>query len=220
LNAGQICLAPDYALVPQDKIGPFVAAARAAVTEMFPTLKDNPDYGSVINARHYERLTGYLDDARAKGADIVTFNPANEDFSQQPFHKMPPALVLNPTDDMAVMQDEIFRIDDAIAMVKARPRPLGLYYFGKDAGEEKAVLSRTVSGGVTVNDVIMHYAMDDLPFGGIGPSGMGAYHGIEGFRNFSHARSVYRQAGMDVAKMTRPPYRVAIRRLIAGAVKK
>jgi len=190
LNAGQICLAPDYALVARAQLGAFVAAAGTAVAEMFPTLKDNPDYGAVINRRHYDRLNSYLDDARAKGAEIVTLNPAGEDFSQQPFHKMPPALILNPSGEMAVMQDEIFgpllpvmaydRIDDAIAAVNRRPRPLGLYYFGRDADEEKQVLSRTLSGGVTVNDVIMHYAMDDLPFGGIGPSGMGAYHGVEG----------------------------------------
>ncbi len=230
LNAGQICLAPDYALVPRAKMQGFVEAARAAVTEMYPTLKDNPDYGSVINRRHYERLTGYLDDARAKGAEIIALNPANEDFRQQAFHKLPPTLVLNATDEMAVMQEEIFGpilpviahdgIAGAIAAVNRHPLPLALYYFGRDAVEEKAILSGTQSGGVTINDVIMHYAMEDLPFGGIGASGMGAYHGVEGFRSFSHARAVYRQTGIDVAKMMRPPYGTAIRKMIAGALRK
>lgn len=229
LNAGQICLAPDYVLVPREKVAAFADAARAAVAEMYPSLKDNPDYGSVINRRHYERLTGYLEDARAKGAQIVPLGPPHENLTQQPFHKLPPILVLNPADDMAVMQEEIFGpilpvvahdgIADAIAQVNRRQSPLGLYYFGKDASEERTVLAGTLSGGVTVNDVIMHYAMEDLPFGGIGPSGMGAYHGIEGFRTFSHARAVYRQAGIDVAKMMRPPYGAAIRKLIAGAIK-
>ena len=230
LNAGQICLAPDYALVPRGQVDAFVAAARGAVAQMYPTMKDNPDYGSVINGRHYGRLTGYLQDAKAKGAQIVSLDPAGEDFTQQPFYKMPPTLVLNPTEDMAVMQEEIFGpilpvagydgIAEAIAAVSRRPRPLGLYYFGKDAAEEKLVLSRTVSGGVTINDVILHYAMEDLPFGGIGPSGMGAYHGIEGFRSFSHARAVYRQAWMDLTGVTRPPYGATLRKMIAAAVKK
>ena len=171
---------------------------------MFPTLKDNPDYTSVINQRHYDRLIGYLDDAKAKGAEIVEINPAKEDFRQQPFHKIPPTLVLNPTDDMKIMKDEIFgpllpvktysEVDEAIAYVNDHPRPLGLYYFGQDAAEQEKVLTRTTSGGVSVNDVIMHVAMEDLPFGGVGPSGMGAYHGIDGFRTFSHAKAVFNQA--------------------------
>jgi coniferyl-aldehyde dehydrogenase len=230
LNAGQICLAPDYALVPRAKLEAFVDAARAAVAQMYPSLRDNPDYGAVINRRHHERLAGYLDDARAKGAQIVALHPAGEDFTQQPHDKLPPTLVLNPSNDMALMHEEIFGpilpvvvhdgIADAIAQVNRHPRPLGLYYFGKDAAEEKQILSQTLSGGVTINDVLMHYAMEDLPFGGIGPSGMGAYHGVEGFRTFSHARAVYRQTGIDVAKALRPPYGAAIRRLVAGAIRK
>jgi coniferyl-aldehyde dehydrogenase len=230
LNAGQICLAPDYVFVPKDKARDFIAAADQSVRTMFPTLKDNPDYTSVINQRHYDRLTGYLDDARAKGAEIVELNPAKEDFRQQPFHKIPPTIVLNPTDDMKIMKDEIFgpllpvktydSIDETIAYVNQHPRPLGLYYFGADSGEQERVLSRTTSGGVSVNDVVMHVSMEDLPFGGIGPSGMGAYHGIDGFRTFSHAKAVFRQAKMDVTAMMRPPYGEKIQKMMDSQIKR
>jgi coniferyl-aldehyde dehydrogenase len=197
---------------------------------MFPTMKDNPDYTSVINQRHYDRLTGYLNDAKAKGAELIEINPAREDFRQQPFHKIPPTLVLNPTDDMQIMKDEIFgpllpvktyaRTDEAVDYVNAHARPLGLYYFGNDPAEQSKVLSRTVSGGVSVNDVVMHVSMEDLPFGGIGPSGMGAYHGIDGFRTFSHAKAVFQQTKSDVTAMMRPPYGEKIQKMLDGQIKR
>jgi coniferyl-aldehyde dehydrogenase len=230
LNAGQICLAPDYVLVPKNKAQDFVAAATASVNTMFPTLKDNPDYTSVINQRHFDRLNSYIDDARAKGAEIVELNPAKENFTQQPFHKIPPTLVLNPTDDMKIMQDEIFgpllpvktydTVDEAIGYVNAHDRPLGLYYFGADKAQQERVLTRTTSGGVSVNDVVMHVSMEDLPFGGVGPSGMGSYHGIDGFRTFSHAKAVFQQAKMDVTAMMRPPYGEKISKMLAGGIKR
>ncbi|MGD0190395.1 MAG: coniferyl aldehyde dehydrogenase [Rhizomicrobium sp.] len=230
LNAGQICLAPDYVLIPKEKSSDFVNQSSAAINAMFPTLKDNPDYTSVINQRHYDRLTGYLDDAKAKGAELIELNPAREDFRQQPYHKIPPTLVLNPTDDMAVMKDEIFgpllpvktytHLDEAIEYVNAHARPLGLYYFGTDAKEQERVLTRTTSGGVSVNDVIMHVSMEDLPFGGVGPSGMGSYHGIDGFKTFSHAKAVFRQAKMDVTAMMRPPYGEKIQKMLDGQIKR
>lgn len=230
LNAGQICLAPDYVLMPQEKARDFVSAADSAVRTMFPTLKDNPDYTSVINQRHYDRLTSYLGDAKAKGAEIIEINPAKEDFRQQPFHKIPPTIVLNPTDDMQIMKDEIFgpllpvktysHLDEAIGYVNDHARPLGLYYFGADKDEEEKVLSRTTSGGVTVNDVVMHVSMEDLPFGGVGPSGMGAYHGIDGFRTFSHGKAVFRQVGRDLTAMMRPPYGAAIQKMLDGSIKR
>jgi len=230
LNAGQICLAPDYVMVPQSKAGEFVGAAAASISAMFPTLKDNPDYTSVINQRHYVRLNGYLDDAKAKGAEIVELNPAKEDFRQQPYHKIPPTLVLNPTDDMEIMKDEIFgpllpvktytHVNEAIGYVNAHARPLGLYYFGKDSTEQEEVLTRTTSGGVSVNDVVMHVSMEDLPFGGIGPSGMGAYHGIDGFRTFSHAKAVFQQSGRDLTAMMRPPYGATIQKMLDGGIKR
>lgn len=230
LNAGQICLAPDYVLVPKERRGEFVGVADLAIKAMFPTLKDNPDYTSVINQRHYDRLTGYLEDAKAKGAEIIELNPAREDFRQQPFHKIPPTLVLDPTDDMQIMKDEIFgpllpvktygHVDEAIEYVNARARPLGLYYFGTDSAEQTKVISRTTSGGVTVNDVVMHVSMEDLPFGGIGPSGMGVYHGIDGFRTFSHAKAVFQQTKSDVTAMMRPPYGEKIQKMLDSQIKR
>ena len=218
MNAGQICLAPDYAMVPQERISEFVSQAQTAVNEMFPDIKDNPDYTSVINERHFERLNSYLEDAQSKGAEIISINPSNEDFSQQEHHRIPPTLVLNPSEDMKIMQEEIFgpllpvktydHIEETIDYVNQHDRPLGLYYFGDDANETRQVLDHTVSGGVTLNDVIMHVAQENLPFGGIGPSGMGAYHGVDGFKNFSHARSIYSQSKLlsSLAKKMGPPY--------------
>ncbi|MEO0882367.1 MAG: coniferyl aldehyde dehydrogenase [Pseudomonadota bacterium] len=231
LNAGQICLAPDYAFVPKEKTGEFVQHATSAVEKMFPEgLKDNDDYTSVVNQRHYDRLQGYLEDARAKGAELVEINPQNENFSQQPHHKIPPTLVLNPSDDMDVMKDEIFGpilpvkeygdVSDAIVYVNGRDRPLGLYYFGEDASEKDTVLNSTTSGGVTVNDVVFHVAQEDLPFGGIGPSGMGSYHGVDGFREFSHKKAVYTQTGSELLAMFRPPYGQKFRNTIQGRVKR
>src|SRR5580693_1467034 len=231
LNAGQICLAPDYVLAPADKIGGFVEAAKSAVGHMFPTIRDNPDYTAVVADRHYERLTGYVDDARAKGAEIVEINPAGEDLRQQPHRRMAPTLILNPTDDMKVMQEEIFgpllpvkayqKVDEAIDYVNAHARPLGLYYFGSDNDERDRVLDRTTSGGVSVNDVVMHVVQEELPFGGIGPAGMGAYHGHDGFREFSHRKSVFHQMKNDFGlKILRPPYGAAITRYLASQIKR
>lgn len=231
LNAGQICLAPDYLLVPEDKEEAVIAGLTEAVSAMYPRLLDNPDYTAVVNARHHGRLNAYLDDARAKGGEVIAVNPAGEDFAASNGTKMPLYIVRNPSDDMQVMKDEIFgpvlpvkryaRVDDAIDYVNSRDRPLGLYYFGTDAAEERRVLDRTISGGVTLNDVIFHVSMEDLPFGGIGPSGMGAYHGLDGFRTFSHARSVYRQPKIDIAKLAgfKPPYGAATAKSIARELK-
>ncbi len=231
LNAGQICLAPDYVLAPAPRMAEFVEAAKASVEKMFPTLKDNPDYTAVIADRHYDRIRGYIDDARAKGAEIVEINPAGEDFSQQEHRKIPPTLILNPTDEMKVMQEEIFgpvlpikgydTMDEAVAYVNAHDRPLGLYYFGQDRAEEGRVLGATTSGGVTVNDVVFHVAQENLPFGGVGPSGSGSYHGLDGFREFSHRRSVFTQLKKDIGplQMLRPPYGDGIRKYLAAQLK-
>ncbi len=230
MNAGQICLAPDYVMSPEDSVGNFVDASRAAVSAMYPDgLKDNDDYTSIVNQRHYDRLQGYLEDARAKGAELVELNPKSEDFSQQQHRKMAPTIVLNPSEDMDVMKDEIFgpilpvkayrSIDDAIQHVNENDRPLGLYYFGSDKGEEQQVVSSTTSGGVTVNDVIFHNAQEDLPFGGIGPSGMGAYHGRDGFLEFSHKKAVYRQTGSEIIKILRPPFGDTFRKQMNARIK-
>ncbi|QRY77920.1 coniferyl aldehyde dehydrogenase [Pseudomonas sp. PDNC002] len=201
MNAGQLCVAPDYVFVPEESMDAFIDIAHAVVAKVFPTLAGNPDYTSIINERHYQRLQGYLAEARAAGVPLVELNPADEDFSGAA-RKIAPTLLRDPGDTLKVMQDEIFgpllpikpyrHIDDAIAFINARSRPLALYWFGSDAGEEQQVLSRTCSGGVTLNDVMHHANLENLPFGGVGHSGMGSYHGIDGFRTFSHARAVYR----------------------------
>ena len=231
LNAGQVCLAPDYLLVAEEQEEAVIGGLVRAASALYPRLLDNPDYTAVVNARHHLRLTGYLEDAAQKGAEVIEVNPAGEDFAASNGTKLPLYIVRNARDDMALMQDEIFgpilpvhryrRIEDAIDFVNGRDRPLGLYYFGEDATEERKVLERTISGGVTVNDVIFHVSMEDLPFGGIGPSGMGAYHGIDGFRTFSHARAVYRQPKLDVARLAgfKPPYGPGTRKAIARELK-
>jgi coniferyl-aldehyde dehydrogenase len=231
MNAGQICLAPDYLLVPDDKESEVIAGLTSAASALYPRMLDNPDYTAVVNERHHVRLQGYLEDARAKGGEVIEVNPGGEDFAASNGTKMPLFIVRNPTDDMAVMQDEIFgpilpvkrygSIDEAIAFVNERDRPLGLYYFGEDSAEERKVLDRTISGGVTVNDVIFHVSAEDLPFGGIGSSGMGAYHGQDGFRTFSHARAIYRQPRVDIAKLAgfKPPYGKATARMMARELK-
>ncbi len=218
MNAGQICLAPDYLLVAKDQEGDMIESVKTGVAGMYPSLLANDDYTSVVNGRNFERLQGYLKDAQEKGAELIEVNPAGEDFKSSNGNKMPLTIVRNVNDDMKVMQEEIFgpilpvmtydSIDQAIDYVNAHDRPLGLYYFGEDKAEEAKVLSRTISGGVTVNDVLFHNAMEDLPFGGVGPSGMGNYHGLDGFKTFSHARAVYRQSGLDVGKLSgfKPPY--------------
>ncbi|PJI47293.1 MAG: coniferyl aldehyde dehydrogenase [Pseudomonas sp.] len=204
INSGQICVAPDYLFVPEESLQAFVATARAAIAARFPSLRDNPEVTSIINQRHFQRLHGYIDQARAAGVEVIELNPAQEDFAGQPFYKMCPTLLIDPPDELGVMQEEIFgpllpvktyrEMDEVLAYINARPRPLALYYFGQDAGEEQQVLSRTCSGGVTVNGIAQHASLESLPFGGVGASGMGAYHGIDGFRRFSHAKAVFRSA--------------------------
>ena len=219
MNAGQICLAPDYALVPEEKVEEFVKASVEVTSEMYPNMKDNDDFTSIINQRHFDRIQGYIEDAKEKGAEVVEINPSNEDFTQQPHHKIPPTIVLNPSDDMKIMQEEIFGpvlpvktykdVSEPVNYINSKDRPLGLYYFGEDNAEKEFVLENTTSGGVTVNDVISHIQMEDLPFGGVGPSGMGSYHGYDGFKEFSHAKAVYKQSKLNLMKLAGlvPPYK-------------
>jgi acyl-CoA reductase-like NAD-dependent aldehyde dehydrogenase len=214
LNAGQTCIAPDYALVPRDRIEAFCGAAAATVARMYPRLLDNPDYSAIIDDRHRARLTGYLDEARGGGARVVELNPAGEDFAASP--KMAPALVLGAPHDSRLMTEEIFgpllpvvgydTLDEAIAYVNARPRPLALYVFDHDRAAVERVLERTVSGGVSVNETLMHIAQDELPFGGVGPSGMGEYHGRAGFETFSKRKAVFYQSRLNGLRLFRPPY--------------
>jgi coniferyl-aldehyde dehydrogenase len=218
MNAGQTCVAPDYVLVPEDRVEGFVEAYRQAVQGFYPQLKDNPDYTAIINERQLGRLNGYLADAEAKGARLVPL------FSEAQGRRLPHTLVLNATDEMKLMQEEIFgpllpivpyrRLEDAFAYINDRPRPLALYYFGYNRGEQQRVLHETHSGGVCLNDTLLHVAQDDMPFGGIGPSGMGHYHGHEGFLTFSKAKGVFIKQRFNAAKMIYPPYGKAIQKLV------
>lgn len=230
LNAGQVCLSGDYVIVQEDMADALVEKLEAAVAGMYPTLRDNPDYTSIVNEGHFDRLAAHVDDAVSRGARLVEINPAREDFSDQDHFKIPPILLTGVSDDMTVMQDEIFgpllpiltvpSLEDAVRYINAHDTPLALYVFAKSAREREYVLSRTRSGGVTVNDTIFHISVDDLPFGGVGPSGMGYYHGIEGFREFSHARSIYHQSWADPAKLFRPPYGASMRRAMGMMLKR
>jgi coniferyl-aldehyde dehydrogenase len=219
MNAGQICLAPDYLMVPEEKLDEVIEEIRSVVSEMYPKLLDNPQYTSVVNSRHYQRLMENLDDARSKGGEVIEMNPAGEDFTnQQGTQKIPPTVVKNPSEDMRVLEEEIFGpllpiktykdFRETIDYVNSKPRALAVYYFGDNAAEERDVLERTTSGGVCLNDVIMHIMQEDLPFGGVGPAGMGSYHGHDGFKTFSHAKSIYKQSKFDIAGLAgmRPPY--------------
>ena len=231
LNAGQICLAPDYVFVPRDRMSEFVESSKRSVAKMYPTLLDNPDYTSVVNERHFERINGYVEEARERGVEVVEINPANEDFRQQSAHKIAPTFLIDPPEDSAVMQEEIFgpvmpiksydNLNETVDYVNNHDRPLGLYYFGTDQQETNEVLTKTTSGGVTLNDVVMHVAQEDLPFGGVGPSGMGAYHGEDGFRTFSHAKSVFKQATFNPAEKLglRPPYGKKLMGLLKAQMK-
>lgn len=231
LNAGQICLAPDYVFLPAEQADAFVNAVSSAVNDMYPEgLIASGDYASIINQRHYERLMSYVEDARTLGAKVVEINPLGEDFSAQEHRKFAPHIVIAPPDTSLVMTEEIFGpilpvktytdIAEVIDYIGARPRPLALYYFGHNASERDRVLDNCISGGVTINDVIFHVAQEDLPFGGIGASGMGAYHGRDGFFEFSHKKAVYRQAKADVLAVIRPPYGEKFHKLMAKRLRR
>jgi coniferyl-aldehyde dehydrogenase len=214
-NAGQTCIAPDYALVPRARADEFAAAMTRAIGKLYPTLARNRDYTSIVNARHYARLAAMLDDARARGARVVEVNPAAETLDPAA-RKLPPALLLDVDDGMAVMREEIFgpllpvvaydSLDAAIEYVNRRERPLALYWFGRDAARRDRVLRGTIAGGVTVNGCLTHFAQEAQPFGGVGASGSGAYHGAYGFRAFSKEKPVYYQSRLGLMPLLLPPY--------------
>jgi acyl-CoA reductase-like NAD-dependent aldehyde dehydrogenase len=216
LNAGQTCLAPDYAMVPRGKVDAFVEECKLAVQKLYPTLGKNPDYTAVINDAQYGRLQGYLSDARNRGGKLVEINPAKEDLDANA-RKMAPVLVLHPKDDMLVMQEEIFgpilpirsyeNLDEVVGYVNDHPRPLALYYFDENPKRIDRILRDTTSGGVAVNEALVHFAQDDLPFGGVGMSGMGHYHGREGFETFSKKKPVFYQSRLSGLRFLKPPYR-------------
>jgi coniferyl-aldehyde dehydrogenase len=223
-NAGQTCIAPDYVLVPRDKQETFVAAYQDAVSKLYPKLQSNPDYTAIISERHHARLRHLIDDARERGAQVHVINPGGEtlDAAQR---KLAPVVLTDVPDHAQAMQEEIFGpilpvvayddLEQSCRFINARPHPLALYLFSHDKALTERILVRTQSGGVAINDTLLHCVQEELPFGGVGPSGMGAYHGEAGFRTFSHARSVFQQARFNGAGMTKAPYGSRMNRLLS-----
>ncbi len=215
LNAGQTCIAPDYVLAPDSRVDAICDAIARAVATLYPTLEASPDYTSIVSDRHYARLVALIDDASRKGARVVRLNPGNELLPERT-RKLAPTLLVGVRDNMAAMHEEIFgpvlpiesyaTLDEAIAKINARPRPLALYAFGGDTQARERVLRETVTGGVTVDDTLWHFCSEELPFGGVGASGIGAYHGERGFRTFTHEKSVFAQPRIALTWLLYPPY--------------
>jgi coniferyl-aldehyde dehydrogenase len=213
LNAGQICTTVDYALVPRQHVDAFVRLAREIVPRRYADL-DSGDYTSIIDRRAYDRLTGALDEAQARGASVMPLVPGTARDGER--RRIAPHLVVGAPDDSALMREEIFgpilpvvpyaTLDEAIARVNAGPRPLAIYPFSRRSADVRTLLARVMSGGVTVNDALLHVGQDDLPFGGIGESGMGHYHGYEGFATFSKLRPVFHGVGWSPAALLVPPW--------------
>lgn len=214
-NAGQTCIAPDYVLVHEDQRESFLQLAARAIAELYPRLVDNQDYTRIINRRQYERLDALVADAEARGARRTTINPADENCDAE--NKVfAPALLTNVNDEMNVMREEIFgpilplvtyrTLDEAIRYINDRARPLALYYFDTAQRRINRVIAGTISGGVTINDCVLHIAQHNLPFGGVGPSGMGQYHGFDGFATFSKKKGVFTQSRFATTGFLRPPY--------------
>jgi coniferyl-aldehyde dehydrogenase len=211
-NAGQTCIAPDYVLVHEKDAAAFIASYDATAVKLYPEGGGDLNYTSIASGRHYARLRSLLDDAEKKGARVIQSGKSVAGDT----HKLPSAIVFNVTDDMAILREEVFgpilpvvtyrTLDEAIAYINRKPRPLALYYFGSSKEDRRKVLTRTISGNVTVNDTLMHYVQNALPFGGVGQSGMGAYHGIEGFKSLSHAKGVFEQSRWNLGGLLRPPF--------------
>jgi len=226
LNAGQTCLAPDYLLIPEAKRDAFVAAAKRIMPTRYPD-PSTAQYTSVIDDKSYRRLRATLDDAKAKGAEVVPLIPSAG--FDDGLRKIPPHLVLDVTDEMKVMQEEIFgpilpvktyrTLDEAIAYVNAKDRPLGFYVFTNHKQTEDKVVYATISGGVTINNCMLHVAQHDLPFGGIGASGMGQYHGHEGFLEVSKLRPVFTNPRLSILEMFYPPYKQRHRAILNFLIK-
>lgn len=222
LNAGQTCIAPDYVLLPEGKEEEFIKLYQETFAKMYPTVRDNDDYTAIINDRQHQRLLSWVEDAKQQGAKFTVVNPANEDFSGT--RKMPLHIVQQGTVEMKILQDELFgpilpivtykTLAGALDYINDRDRPLALYIFTYERKEQQYILENTHSGGVTINDTLMHVAQDDIPFGGVGPSGMGHYHGKEGFIALSKAKAVHRKGKFNSGQFVYPPYGTAIQSLI------
>lgn len=225
-NAGQTCVAPDYAFVPANKKDEFISASEATIAKRFSSFSSNPDYSHMISQSAWNRMHALVEDARSKGARIVQADSLNENITTEsrPF---PPTLIVGADDSMRVMQEEIFgpilpvvtysSFDEALSYINARPRPLALYYFDNSESRIRKVLEQTTSGGVCINNCVLQFAQHRLPFGGVGPSGMGAYHGHEGFKTFSKKKGVFLQSavvGSITDRFLKPPYTTTTDRVI------
>jgi len=224
-NSGQVCVCPDYAFVPEELLSPLLEQMEQAFKTLYPTVADNPEYTAIINDSHYQRLQNLVDDAQLRGVEVIEFNPAGEEYEQALSRKMLPKILLNPADDTAVMQSEIFgpllpiktyrNLGEVTDYINSHDRPLALYYFGENAVNRSHFVDNITAGGMTINDVVVQVICNSLPFGGIGPSGIGCYHGIDGFREFSHLKGVYSQTpAEEVAGFMRPPYSDAMRAML------
>ena len=221
MNAGQTCIAPDYVLLPAGQEQAFIERARQVVAACYPAIESNTDYSTIVDQRQFARLCAYVEEARAGNAKIIDLAPGA--VADSATRRLPPLALLDLSDSLRVMQEEIFGpllpvlpyrdLDEAIRFVNSRPRPLALYYFDRENANIERVLNETVAGGVTVNDTILHIAQDDLPFGGVGPSGMGCYHGFAGFETFSVKKAVFRQSRLSAIGLFKPPYGAVFERL-------
>ena len=215
LNAGQTCIAPDYVMLPEAQRDAFVAAFQREVRQSYPALANNPDYTSIVNARQAQRLRGYLSEASEKGAQVISI--CDGELPGDDSNVLAPTLVLDAKPEMRLMQDEIFgpilpiltyrAIDEAVDYVNAHPRPLAFYLFDHDKSRRQKVLSQVTAGGVTLNDCALHITQHNLPFGGVGPSGMGHYHGHAGFLTFTKAMPVFEQARWSGFWLLKPPFK-------------
>jgi len=217
LNAGQGCISPDYLFIPQSKLQDSLSIIQSLMAELYPNIIKNPDYSAIINSRHLQRLKGYIDEVRTQ-CDVIEVNPSNETIDETATQKLPLTLIVNPPENSKVRQQEIFgpvfpiltyeNIQETVTYINSRPRPLALYYFGQNKQQEQYIMDNTIAGSVAINDVMVQNSMDDLPFGGIGPSGMGAYHGLTGFKTFSHEKAIYKQSKINLMKLggMLPPY--------------
>jgi len=226
LNGGQLCLSPDYVLVPEELEEQLIARVTHETLSMYPNITENNDYTGIVNERHFARLQHYIDDAVAKGAKLTIIG-AEKTRASQDNRRMPLHILQNVNEDMQVMHEEIFGpvlpimtysdITEVPDKIEPRRNPLAMYYFGADKVEQEYLLNHVQSGGVCVNDITLHYVQEDLPFGGVGASGMGAYHGPEGFINMSHSRAIYKQTMIDVLPIigARPPFGDKFRKRIS-----
>ncbi len=215
MNAGQTCVAPDYILMPADRIDSFTKAILRKAETAYPAISGNPDYTSVISDAHFAGLQDVLEDAEDKGAKIQTAGSENKQQLAKE-RRVPLSIITHTSPDMRIMQEEIFgpllpvvaseSLDHALDYIERNARPLALYWFGNDKIKRERVLTQSISGGVSVNEIAWHLVQENLPFGGVGPSGMGAYHGEFGFKTFSHMKGVFIQSRFSAGKMLMPPY--------------